>query len=124
MGPTALEDVANLPPQRHKGRGMDEDIVDELENPGEAGNSLITLAAPPVTAGNEAHGSHFVVETPLRQLLALGRKQDLVVAVQEGVQLGEPPGVLPHALEDNIRQWKRMNGPLVVRVDGPVVRHQ
>ncbi len=120
VGPTALEDMTNPTPQLHKGWGMDEDIIDELENLREASNSLITLAAPPITAEVEASGCHYVIGTPLwqqvsSQLLALRRKRDLVVAVQ-CVQL--LPGVFPCALEDDVRRRERLNGPLDVRVDG------
>ncbi len=37
------------------------DIVDMLEDPREAGNKLITFAAPPVASDIETHGSHPVL---------------------------------------------------------------
>ncbi len=92
MGTVLLENVPNSPLQ-----------LDKLGDLGKAGNCLVALVAPPVATGVYAHGFHPEIETPLRQqehlqLLALWGKGDLVVSMQ----LGEPLGIAPHTLEENL----------------------
>ncbi len=47
------------------GGGLDEDVVDQLQDARVAGQGLVAALSPPVSRGGEPHWGHLVVEFPL-----------------------------------------------------------
>ncbi len=123
------EDLRDAEEEDIPGGGLEEDIVDQLENPWQAGEGGVTTLTPPIARRAQPHQDHAIVESSLReqeggQFLAAGRQGHLEVVPMKGVELRKPPGAGRDALYNGIGGGEGVDQQLDVGVQRREVGNQ